>query len=252
MVSTWRVMKQERVIFVIAFFSSFSFLFARNSYPPLIPQIIEEFTLSYVEASLPMSIVTLSGVFLSLLTWVLIFKWGVKKIGFLSLVICSVGSGITVLSNSFTWLVFGRFLLGFGGTFVAIINFSILPQWFSEKDLGRVMGIKGLDMPLATIISLNLLPLITASYSWRISLLLSMVSLIISTLLFLLFMKDKNTQQIRMTLFDGLWNRQMWLLGVTWCFFTMDHNIMMPFFLAVFISFTEFFVRESSEIEIQY
>ena len=50
---------------------------------------------------------------------------------------------------------------------------------------------------------------------------LSMISLIISTVLFLLFMKDKKTQQIRMTLFDGLWDKQMWLLGITWCFITM-------------------------------
>ncbi|MFX0207770.1 MAG: nitrate/nitrite transporter [Candidatus Hodarchaeota archaeon] len=214
-------MEQRWMILTLAFFMAFSYFFAFQSYPPMIPQVMEEFDISHVEASLPMSLVSLTGIFLALPTWAFIFRWGPKKIGALGLVICSIGGTISSLSNSFLPIVLGRVILGIGGVLIIVVSFSIVANWFPREQSGRAMGIKGLDMPIAAILALNLLPIVITIHGWRTSFTVSTVLLIISTIIFILLFREKPLRGHGTKMFEGIWNKQMWLLGITWCFITM-------------------------------
>lgn len=130
-------MEQRWMILTFAFFMGFSYLFSLQSYPPMIPQVMEEFDISHAEASLPMSLASLAGVFLALPTWMFIFRWGHKKIGVLGLVICSIGGMISFLSGSFLLIVLGRAILGIGGILVIIVSFSIVANWFPREQGGK-------------------------------------------------------------------------------------------------------------------
>jgi len=209
-------MEQRWMILTFAFFMGFSYLFALQSYPPMIPQVMEEFDISHAEASLPMSLASLAGIFLALPTWMFISRWGHKKIGALGLVICSMGGMISSLSGSFLLIVLGRVILGIGGILVIVVSFSIVANWFPREHGGRAMGIKGLEMPIATILALNLLPIVIAIHGWRISFFVYTVILIISTAFFILFFREKPLREPRVKMFEGLWDKQMWLLGVIW------------------------------------
>lgn len=215
-------MEQRWIILTFAFFMGFSYLFALQSYAPIIPQVIEEFDISHAEASLPMSLASLAGVFLALPTWVFIFRWGHKKIGALGLVICSMGGMISSLSGSFLLIVLGRVVLGIGGILIVVVSFSIIANWFPKEQGGRAMGIKGLEMPIATILALNLLPIVIAIHGWRISFFIYTVVLIISTAFFILFFREKPLREPRVKMFEGLWNKQMWLLAIIWGFTSMS------------------------------
>lgn len=215
-------MKQKWMILTLSFFIAFSYLFALQSYPPMIPQVMEEFDISHVEASLPMSLVSLAGILIALPTWAFIFRWGLKKIGTLGLVICSIGGMISSLGSSFLLIVLGRVILGIGGILIIIVSFSIVANWFPKEQGGRAMGIKALDMPIATVLALNLLPIVIAIHGWRASFIVSTVLLIISTASFLLLFKEKPLREPGPKMFEGMWNKQMWLLGIIWSFITMS------------------------------
>ncbi|MDH5707236.1 MAG: MFS transporter [Candidatus Aminicenantes bacterium] len=215
-------MKQKWMILTLAFFMAFSYFFVLQSYPPMIPQVMEEFDLSHVNASLPMSLVSLAGIFLALPTWAFIFRWGLKKIGALGLVICSIGGMISSLGSSFLLIVLGRVILGIGGVLIIVVSFSIVANWFTKEEGGRAMGIKGLDLPIATILALNLLPIVITIHGWRASFTVSTVLLIISTAFFIFLFREKPLRESGTKMFEGIWNKQMWLLGITWSFVTIS------------------------------
>lgn len=187
----------------------------------MIPQVMEEFNLSYAIASLPMSLVGLVGFFFALPTWVLMFRWGLKKIGTLGLFIGIIGGMISSLGGSFLLIVFGRILLGFGTTVAFIVSFSMIVDLFSSRESGIAMGIKGLEMPVAAVLTLNLIPIVIAIHGWRASFIISTCLLIISTAFFILLFKEKPLRKSRAKMFRGVWNKQMWLLGLIWSFTMM-------------------------------
>lgn len=215
-------MKQKWIILALSLFIGFSSLFSIYSYPPMIPQVMEEFDLSYVEASLPMSLVGLAGFFFALPTWALIFRWGLKKIGALGLVICSIGGMISSLGGSFLLIVLGRVILGIGVMVVFVVSLSMIANWFPRRESGSAMGVKGLEMPIATVLTLNLFPIVIAIHGWRASFIISTGLLIISTAFFILLFKEKPLREPRAKMFEGMWNKQMWLLGMIWGLTTMS------------------------------
>lgn len=170
-------MGRKWLMLVVAFFSVFSFLFAMQSLPPVIPQIMEEFNVSHAETSLLMSLVALPVIFLSLPAGILTVKWGPKRVSGLGLILATFGALTTYLANSFLWLEIGRLILGIGGALVAVSAISIIPQWFSREELGKAMGIYAINMPIVTITALNLLPRIASGFGWRTSFLIATIIL---------------------------------------------------------------------------
>ena len=73
-------------ILFACFYAYVAFAFALQQGPPLIPYFIEEFEISHAEAGLVMSAVLVPGVFLSLPAGLFVERYGVKRMGFASLV----------------------------------------------------------------------------------------------------------------------------------------------------------------------
>ncbi len=215
-------MEQRWIVLTLAFIIGFSYLFSLQSYPAMIPVVMEEFDISYAEASLPMSLASLAGILLALPTWAFIYKWGNKKVGATGLVISSMGGVISSLGGSFLLIVLGRVILGIGGILIIIVSFSMIANWFPPEQGGKAMGIKGLEMPIATILSFNLLPIVIAIYGWRIIFSVYTVILIVSASVFILLFRDKPREGPIVKIFEGWRNKQMWLLGVIWSLSTLS------------------------------
>jgi len=213
--------KQKWLMLAVSYFMNFSYLFAMQSYPPVISDIMKTFGISYGQAGLLMSIMGLSGIFLALPCWGLIAKWGLKRVGGLGLFICTLGALVTLMSNSFILFGIGRFMLGVGGVLTTVSSFSIVPLWFAEKDMGKAMGIKALDMSTATVITFNLYPIIASYYGWRFSFMSSTVVLLASMVSFLLVFEETPQEQ-GVSTFEGIANPQVWILGAIWAFFNMS------------------------------
>ncbi len=214
-------MKRKWLMLAISFLSVFSFLFAMQSLPPVIPQIMGEFNVSHAEASLLMSLVALPTIFLSLPAGILTIKWGPRRVGGPGLVLATAGALITYLANSFLLLEIGRFILGTGGAFVAVSAFSVVPKWFSKGELGKAMGVYAINMPIVTVIALNLLPGVASGFGWRAGFLIAAVILCISTLVYFSLIEEKPSKQPAAGMLRGLKNKQIWLLGAVWALFNM-------------------------------
>lgn len=198
-----------------------AFAFALQVAPPLILSIKVEFNiLSDAEAALLMSLVLLPGIFLSLPAGSIVGRYGIRQVGFMSLVCVVLGSLVTATANSFLTLLVGRLIVGVGGTFVLIMTPAIIAQWFMSEELGKAMGIFGVNMPLAMIIAFPSASALLA-YGWRLPFYVSVGVGIGATAVFTAIAKEgpfaehKRITNVR----EAVASSEIWKLGIVWLFF---------------------------------
>ena len=155
------------VILFASFLAFVAFAFTFQTAPPLIPALIEEFNISYAQAGLVMSIVLLPGIFLGLPAGIFAGKYGVRRVGFVSLFLVVAGSLLTITANSFDMILAGRLILGIGGTAIITASSVAIVQWFPREELGKAMGIFGINMPFATAIAFPSSSVLMLTYGWR-------------------------------------------------------------------------------------
>jgi len=206
----------------ISFFAFVAFAFTFQLVPPLIPSILEEFNITYTEAGLLMSIVLVPGIFFSLPAGLLVERYGVRQIGFASLICIVLGCFVTATANSFIMVLTGRLILGLGGSFIIPTTSAIIAQWFTRKELGKAMGIYAINMPFATILAFPSASLFMLAHGWRFPFYIGLVIGIITAVVFLavvregLFAGHKRKTSVR----QAVGNFEIWKVGLVWLFFT--------------------------------
>lgn len=204
-----------------SFYAFVAFAFTFQLVPPLIPSIIEEFNLTNAEAGLLMSIVLVPGIFLSLPAGLFVERYGVRQVGFASLVCVVLGCFVTATANSFMMVLAGRLILGLGGSFVIPTTATIIPQWFTRKELGKAMGIYGINMPFATAIAFPSASVSMLAYGWRFPFYIGLAIGITATAVFMAVVRDgpfaghKRKASAR----QAIGNFEIWKVGLVWLFF---------------------------------
>jgi MFS family permease len=210
------------LVLTVSLFAFVAYAFAFQSVPPLIRSIRTEFNIpSDAQAALLMSIVLVPGIFLSLPAGFWIGKYGVRQVGALSLIGVTVSSLVTASASSFLILLVGRLILGIGGAFVMTTTPAIIAQWFSKEDLGRAMGIFGVNMPLATVIALPTASALLLAFDWRFPFYISFAVGIAATIAFLIVVRDGPFagHNVRANVREAVANSEIWKVGMAWLFF---------------------------------
>ncbi|MGQ9461199.1 MAG: MFS transporter [Candidatus Bathyarchaeaceae archaeon] len=204
-----------------SFFAFVAFAFAFQEAPPLFESIREEFDVTNVEVGLVMSMVLLPGIFLSLPAGFFVKKYGVKRIGFLALVSVVLGCFVTATANSFIMLLTGRMILGVGGAFIVTNTPTVIAQWFTHEELGKAMGIYGINMPLATIIAFPSASVSMLVYGWRFPFYIGLTVGIAATAVFVVVVKDGpfSRREKRASVRQAITNFEIWKVGLLWLFF---------------------------------
>ncbi|MGQ9565425.1 MAG: MFS transporter [Candidatus Bathyarchaeales archaeon] len=205
-----------------AFLVFVAYAFALQEAPPLIPSIIDEFGISNAQAGLIMSIVLVPGIFLSLPAGFFVNKYGARRLGLAALSAVIVSSFLIIMANSFVVLLAGRFTLGLGGAFIVATAPAVIAQWFAKEELGKAMGIFGVNMPFATILAFPTASmLIDLGYGWRFPFYFSLVFGIIVAVVFALVVKEGPfaRQDKPMTSRAAIGNVEIWKVGLVWLFF---------------------------------
>jgi len=208
------------VALFVGFFAQFSFLFALQSIPPLLPTLIKEFELGYTDASSLMWLVALPGVLLAMLGGSLTEKWGAKPLAIAGTAIMTVSSALCFLSTSIVFLQISRLILGIGGTMVVVSAPVLILQWFEKTELGTAMGVFGLTMPVAVVASFNSQGILANDYGWRTAFLFAGVLNALS-LAFCALVAERRTPPNEKISFAPLKNANIWLLGAIWALFNM-------------------------------
>jgi len=210
------------VVLFASFYAFVTFAFALQLIPPLMWPIIHEFNVSHAQAGLLMSMVVIPGIFLAIPTVILVDRYGARLTGSISTVLIALGCFITAIAGSFDMALFGRFILGVGGAFIVAAMPAIIPQWFPPEELGKAMGIYGINMPLASAIAFPLASILMLIYEWRYPLYIGTATAILSIIRFMLLVKEgplKRKREGRLSVHQALKSVEIWKVGIVWLLF---------------------------------
>ncbi|MBO3757865.1 MAG: MFS transporter, partial [Candidatus Brockarchaeota archaeon] len=159
------------------------------------------------------------GIFFNIPLGLLLKKYKAKQVGIISLVLIILGTFMAATANSFNSILLGRLIFGIGGTFITLISYVIIAQWFTKEELGKAMGIFGINMPLATVIALPAASILM-TYGWRFPIYLSLVIEGIALIVFFVLVNEKSTnKQDKTNVVNSLYNLETWKAGFVWLFF---------------------------------
>jgi len=211
----WAVLFASLLAFV-------AYAFALQAVPPLIPSVVVEFGITNAEAGLLMSVVLIPGILLSLFAGsVLVRRYDVVRVGIASLTCVILGSLVTALADSFAIMLVGRFVVGIGGAFIFAVTPAIIAQWFPGKEMGKAMGIFGINMPLGTVIAFRTSSVLALAYGLRFPFYVSAIIGLVALGVFAAvvkegpFLREKATSSMR----QALRNFEVWKVGFVWLFF---------------------------------
>ncbi len=208
------------LILATVFLAPFAFLFSMQAAPPLLPAIISDFNLSHTAAAGAMLFLALPAMLLSIPGGFLADRYGSKRLCLVGLGLVCLGTFLSAIAPSFGFLEGARAVVGIGGALLFSAAPPLIFQWFTGRELGLAMGIWALNMPLATVISFNLLGRVQLAYGWRygfwIATILAVVILVLCTVL----MEEKKVARAGLSL-AALKRAPLWVLAFIWSAFNM-------------------------------
>lgn len=210
------------LVLAVSLFVFVAYAFAFQLAPPLIRSIKEEFNVpTDAQAALTMSVVLIPGIFLSLPAGLWIGRYGIRRVGALSLFGVVLGCLVSALADSFVMMLVGRLILGIGGSFVLTVTPAVIAQWFSKQDLGKAMGIFSVNMPLATIIALPTAGALQQLYGWRFPFYIGLAVGIAAVFAYLAVMKEGPfaVQSVEAGVRSAFTSSEVWKVGLVWLFF---------------------------------
>lgn len=191
------------------------------SYPLLVPTLMEDMNLSYIEAALPMSVLAFSYMILQIPSGALSDRYGARLPTITGILVCSVSSVICGLSDSLDLLLLGRLLFGVGSGLCFIPAALFLMANTPPELRGRAVGIYGASTSIGGVAAFLVTPLIKSTYGWRGAFIFPGVIEMIAALTFFIFAKpagrvveQRDTlEETKAGLGDAVLSREIWILN---------------------------------------
>jgi len=162
-----------------------------------------------------MLFVALPAMLLSIPSGLLADKYGNKRLCVIGLGLVCLGTFLTAMAPSFAFLQGGRAVVGVGGALLLSAAPPLIFQWFSGRELGLAMGIWAINMPLATVLSFNLLGRVEIVYGWRVSFWVATVLAAVILVIFTIFTEEKKVARVAFSL-AALRRVPIWILAFIW------------------------------------
>jgi len=204
-----------------AFYVIVTMAFIVQSIPPLIPSVMRDFDINHAQAGLLMSIIFVPGVLVSIPAGMLIDRYGARRIGTLSTSLMVLGSSVVAISDSFQMALLGRLVFGVGGMIAIALLPSIVSQWFSMQELGRAMGVYGMNLPFATLAAFPSVSILMLAFGWRYPLYLDAALAVSGLAVFILVIKEgplKLKSEKTAKVGQAVRNLEIWKAGGIWGF----------------------------------
>lgn len=191
----WVVMLSVFLAGIVMAFAQYKVTGVLASPDPTAPSIARDLALDNATAGWLMSLFTLVGIFLAFPAVAIIKKWGIKVGGLVALVFAVVGGIIGVFADSATAIIIARIIEGFGLGFIGVIAPSAIAMWFPIEKRGAPMGIWSSWQMWGICASFFFgIPITNAfgdafGYAWKNLWIVGIVLLIISIVIYALFVK---------------------------------------------------------------
>lgn len=212
------------VVVLASFFAFVAFAFSLQIVPPLLSSMQSEFGVDDAQAGLLMSVVVIPGIVLALPAGLVISRYGFRMLGFVSVVSVAIGNLLTALANGFAMALVGRFVVGVGGAFLVVGAPIFIPQWFEHRDMGKAMGIYGINMPVSIILAFPIAAALSQASGWRYPFYVAALVSFACALLFTAIVKEGPLKrESRPARFEeikhAIKNVEVWKVSITWMLF---------------------------------
>ncbi len=128
--------------------------------------------------------------FLVVFAGVLLDRIGIRKAGILFAALCVIGSLVTSVAadKSFTAMLIGRLIYGFGSEAVILVVNKVIARWFRGKELGFAFGLNITICRLGTVLALNTSAQLADGLGhWRWSVWAGTIIMFVSFILFMVY-----------------------------------------------------------------
>ena len=196
------------------------------SIPPLIGDIIKQFSVNYTTVSSLMYLMFLPQIIFSIYASKLIAKYNAVKVTLFGASLLTIGNLTVALGANINFLLLqvGRLIVGIGVSFAFIATLSLVSTYFRPEEQGKPMGMVTLTYALAIITAFNGLGGIALLTDYVVSLWVMFGFSVTATAIFYWLSSmfpEAYTVAKEFTLLDGLKNSQMLLVTILWLFFNM-------------------------------
>lgn len=130
-------------IVIIAFLGGLALASAQNKVPPVIDVVMLSFGIGETDAGWLTSVFTIMGMITAIPASYLLQRFGVKKIGVISLACCAIGCAIGAFCTEFWMLLLTRVIEGVGVGMIAVVGPAVIAMWFPAEKRGLPMGVWG-------------------------------------------------------------------------------------------------------------
>jgi len=164
--------------------------------------------------------------FLLVIAGFLLDRLGIKKAGTFYVLLILIGSLITSLGagKSFTVMLIGRIVFGFGSEAALLVTNKAIARWFKGKELGFAFGLNITVMRLGTILALNSSAQIAEwTGTWRWSIWTGTIVMFVSFIFFLIYLSMDRDVDRKLELgteekivVKDIWklNRAFWIISL--------------------------------------
>ncbi len=220
--------RQAWIVLIVLLLFSIAAPLNQFKVPPIMPVLMEAFSLTVGRSGLLMSVYALTGLALALPAAFIFGKLGSRRTALLAGGSLAVGAALGASSTSLNGLLTSRVIEGIGTSFIAVMAPAIIGLWFVERRRGTAMGIWSAWVPVGSLAMLVLGPALAESAGWRAVWWFGAAYAAATTILFLIVVKPaprvvnggetlpagpppKATQVLR--------NRNVWLLAISFALF---------------------------------
>jgi len=156
---------------------------------PLVPVLMEEFSLSYTQMGLIGSVTIVMAAVLFPIWGFLFDRYSRVKLCAIASAIWGATTWVSALARNFVELTFTRALTGVDNAATSGF-YSLISDYYPPKKRGSAIGKVGAAMPLGTIIGTLIGAFIGIAYGWRTAFILTAVPGFILAVIIWFFLKD--------------------------------------------------------------
>lgn len=188
------------------------------------PALGQQFHLQIPQLALLISLFIAGYGIFHIPTGFLSYRFGVRNVLLIGLLIEAVGAIASAFAPSYTWLGVLRILTGIGGSLFVGCGFSLVTSWFRGRELALAMGIAtGGAFTLGVALGLFVWVSIVQASGWSIALLIGGIIGLLAFLVSLVFLRTPNDEQQQLAAGQFHWeavgrvlgNRDLWFLGLS-------------------------------------
>jgi predicted MFS family arabinose efflux permease len=218
------------VLFILLLFSVAAPL-TQFKVPPVMPILMQAFSLPAGKAGLLMSVFAFTGLLLALPAGYIFHSLGFRVTGLIAILSMVVGSALGALSTGIGILLATRFIEGIGWSLTSILGPALIVVLFAEEKRGKAMGIWCCSVPLGQLLAFTFAPLLVARWGWQGLWWFGCSYAVVVGFLYVIFVKTtpgaerseseatESQETSARDLARVLRNRDLWLMSLLFCCF---------------------------------